>query len=60
MADKVVVDLSQDKRIRKIPHIQYVALSRVKKLENLYILKLNEAPMDLDEQVTKEMQRLQT
>ena len=29
--DEVVVDLSQDKRIRKIPHIHYVALSRVKK-----------------------------
>ena len=31
--DEVVVDLSQDKKIRKIPHIHYVALSRVKKLE---------------------------
>ena len=29
--DKVVVDLSQNKKIRKIPHIHYVALSRVKK-----------------------------
>ena len=58
--DKVVVDLSQDKQIRKIPHIHYVALSRVKKLEDLYILNLNEAAMDLDEQVTEEMQRLQT
>ena len=58
--DKVVVDLSQDKEIRKIPHIFYVALSKVKKLEDLYILNLNEAAMDLDEQVTEEMQRLQT
>ena len=59
--DDVVCDLSQDKIIRKIPHIHYVALSRVKKkLENLYILNLNEAAMDLDEEVTTEMHRLQT
>ena len=58
--DKVVVDLSQDKKNRKIPHIHYVALSRVKKHEDLYILNLNEAAMDLHEQVTEEMQRLQT
>ena len=58
--DEVVVDLSQEKKIRTIPHIYYVALSRVKKLENLYILNLNEAAMDLDEQVTTEMHRLRT
>ena len=29
--DRVVVDLSQEKRIVKIPHIHYVALSRVKR-----------------------------
>ena len=58
--DKVVVDLSQDKQIRKTPHIHYVAFSRVKKLEDLYILNLNEAATDLTEQVTEEMQRLQT
>ena len=34
--DEVVVDLSQDKKIRKIPHIHYVALSRVKILENIF------------------------
>ena len=58
--DEVVVDLSQDKRIRKIPLIHYVALSRVKKLENLYILNMNEGAIDLDNQVTTEMHRLQT
>ena len=58
--DEVVVDLSQNKKIRKVPHVHYVALSRVKKLENLYILNLNEAAMDLDEQVTTEMHRLRT
>ena len=60
--DKVVVNLSQNKKIKKIPHIHYAALSRMKKLEDLYILNLNAAAMDLDEQVTctEEMQRLQT
>ena len=57
---EVVVDLSQDKRIRKIPHIHYVALSRVKKLENLYILNMNEGAIDLDKQVNTEMHRLRT
>ena len=38
--DEVVVYLSHDKRIRKIPHIHYVALSKVEKLENLYILNM--------------------
>ena len=31
----------------------------MKKLEDLYILNLNKAAMDLDEQITEEMQRLQ-
>ena len=31
-----------------------------KKREDLYTLNLNEAAMDSDEQVTKELQRLQT
>ena len=55
--DKVVVDLSQ-KKTRKVPHIHYVALSRVKKLDDLYILNLNQAAYALDERVTSEMQRL--
>ena len=45
--DEIVVDLSQT-RARKQPHIHYVALSRVRKLENLYILNLNEAAMATD------------
>ena len=57
--DKVVVDLSQ-KTTRKVPHIHYVALSRVKKLDDLYILNLNKAAYALDERVTSEMQRLRT
>ena len=56
---KVVVDLSQ-KKTRKVPHIHYVALSRVKKLDDLYILNLNQAAYALDERVTSEMQRLRT
>ena len=58
--DEVVVDLFQDKKIRKKTHIHYVALSRVKKLENIYILNLNESAMDLNEQVTTELHRLRT
>ena len=34
--DEVVVDLFQDKKIRKIPHIHSVAVRIVRKLENLY------------------------
>ena len=58
--DEAVVDLTRHKGVRKIPHIHYVAFSRVRKLENLYILNLNEAAIGLDEQVNVEMQRLRT
>ena len=58
--DEMVVDLTQYKGIREVPHIHYVAFSRVRKLENLYILNLNEAAIHLDECVTVEMQRLRT
>ena len=58
--DRVVVDLSQEKPIRKIPHIHYVALSRVKRLKDLYILNMNEASMALDDDVNVEMHRLRT
>ena len=59
--DRVVVDLSQENGgTKKIPHIHYVALSRVKKLEDLYILNMNEASMALDDDVNVEMQRLRT
>ena len=52
--------MSQEKRIVKIPHIHYVALSRVKRLKDLYILNLNEASMALDDDVNVEMHRLRT
>ena len=58
--DRVVVDLSQQTRHCQILHIHYVAFSRVKKLEDLYILNMNEAAMALDEDVNVEMQRLRT
>ena len=58
--DRVVVDLSQEKTIRKIPHIYYVALCRVKRLKDLYILNMNEASMALDDDVNVEMHRLRT
>ena len=56
----MVLDLTQKNIIRKTPHIYYVARSRVKKLENLYILNMNEAAMAIDEHVTVEIERLQT
>ena len=43
---------------RKVPHIYYVSLSRVKKLDALYILNLIQVAYALDERVTSEMQRL--
>ena len=52
--------MSQEKTIRKIPHIHYVALSRVKRLKDLYILNMNEASMALDDDVNVEMHRLRT
>ena len=58
--DRVVVDLSQEKGICKIPHIHYVALSRVKRLKDLYILNMNEASMALDDDVNVEMHKLRT
>ena len=45
----------REKKIRKIPHIHYVALSRVKRLKDLYILNMNEASMALDDDVNVEM-----
>ena len=41
--DEVVDDLTQCKGVKKVHSIDYVAFSRVRKLENLYILNLNEA-----------------
>ncbi|XP_069109201.1 uncharacterized protein [Argopecten irradians] len=55
--DKVVVSLSQTKK-RKIPHIHYVALSRVRSLKNLHIIDFNEDSLSKDKDVDTEMQRL--
>ena len=56
--DRVVVDLSQKDRKYKMPHMHYVAFSRVKKLEDLYILNMNEAALAVDNDVNIEMERL--
>ena len=58
--DRVVFDLSHEKTIRKIPHIHYVALSRVKRLKDFHILNMNEASMALDDDVNVETHRLRT
>ena len=48
------------KKRNKKTNIHYVALSRVKKLEELYILNMNEAAMALDDDLNVEMQSLLT
>jgi hypothetical protein len=55
--DEIVIDLSQT-RARKTPHIHYVALSRVRSINNLHILNFNEQALAMDEQVVEEMERL--
>lgn len=52
-----VINLSQTKQ-RKIPHIHYVALSRVNSLDELFILDFNEKSLDKDDSVDHEMVRL--
>ena len=55
--EKVVIDLSQ-KKTRKVPHLHYVALSRVRSMKNLQILNFNEEALKVDERVELEMVRL--
>ena len=55
--ERVVVDLSQ-RKCRKVPHLHYVALSRVRSIEKLQILNFNEESLTVDKQVLTEMQRL--
>ena len=57
--DELVVDLSQT-RCRKIPHIHYVALSRVKQIDHLHVLNFNEKALTKDNSVDVEMDRLKT
>ena len=52
-----VINLTQTKH-RKIPHIHYVALSRVKSLDGLFVLDFNEKSLDKDDSVDEEMDRL--
>ena len=54
---QVVVNLETD---RAISHVHYVALSRVKSLEGLYILNLNEEKICVSSKVEGEMKRLRT
>ena len=53
----VVIDLSQ-REIPKVPHLHYVALSRVKSIEKLQILNFNAKALHIDDLVKTEMQRL--
>ncbi|KAK3108678.1 hypothetical protein FSP39_013177 [Pinctada imbricata] len=55
--DKLVIDITQT-RTRKMPYIHYVAMSRVRKFENLHILNFNDAALATDERVKDEMKRL--
>ena len=52
---QIVVDLNTR---RAIPHIHYVALSRVTAIEGLYITDLCESKISVDPKVVKEMQLL--
>ena len=54
--ENIVIDLSG----RAFPHIHYVALSRVKSLEGLYIDTLNENQIKVDDKVVAEMSRLRS
>lgn len=55
--DEIVIELSQTK-VRKTPHIHYVALSRVRSVNHLHTLKLNKQALSIDEQVVQEMERM--
>ena len=55
--DTVSMDLTQNKT-RKVPHLHYVVLSRVKSIKNLHILSFNEDALKVDEHVEIGMQRL--
>ncbi|XP_061184993.1 uncharacterized protein LOC133193009 [Saccostrea echinata] len=55
--DEIVIDLSQTK-VRKNPHIHYVALSRVRSVDHLHILNFNEQALAMDDQVVEEMERM--
>ena len=54
---EIVVDLETT---RRVPHIHYVALSRVTTLEGLYITNLNEEKICVSSKVQEEMDRLRT
>ncbi|XP_028416127.1 ATP-dependent DNA helicase PIF1-like [Dendronephthya gigantea] len=54
---QIVVNLNSN---RAIPHIHYVALSRVTAIEGLYITNLCEDKISVDERVVKEMEILRT
>jgi len=55
--DQVVLDLSSN---RKEPHMHYVGLSRVKTLEGLFILTLNEQKIHVSDKVQQEMTSLRS
>ena len=54
---EVIVDLSI---LRALPHVHYVALSRVTAIEGLHIKNLNEKKITVSNKVKTEMQRLRT
>lgn len=57
--NEVVVDMGT-KHKRKIPHIHYVALSRVRSLAGLHILNLNLDQIAVSDSVREEMERLRS
>ncbi|XP_062600656.1 uncharacterized protein LOC134262299 [Saccostrea cucullata] len=56
---QAVINLDMNPKFT-LPHIHYVALSRVTKIKGLHILSLNESKICASEKVKKEMCRLRT
>ena len=53
--DKIVIDMTSR---RKVHHLHYVAISRVRSLQGLHIINLSKNQISIDSRVSEEMNRL--